>query len=406
MRLGLTYDLQTDASDERQAEFDPPAVIAALRAALEALGHAVAPLGGARDLLRDPGRLKGVELVFNIAEGDEGRCREAWVPVLLDLFEVPYVGSDALALALGLDKAAVKRLAVAAGLRTPPWMVLEHPGSVPQTVPLRFPLIVKPRYEGSGRGIDAGAVVRTPAELSARAAWLFARCRQPMLVEEFIAHGELTICVIGNDPPTAHPVIQRPVDAATRLSCHVLGSTPARWESPLVLDAALEAEARRMALGIFQLLGCRDMARVDLRVDERGTVYLLEINPLPSFDPEGSFGESLRRRAMNAHLAQHGDAYLQHGMEEARERVRGGLREFLHQSGTASAAPEGGEPRRISLEELQRFGQDARVLAVIGRRALEKGLPRCAFPNGMSVEDLKAIRAGEPPPNGKLVARR
>jgi len=109
-------------------------------------------------------------------------------------------------------------------------------------------------------------------------------------VEEFIANGELTVCVIGNDPSIAYPAIQRPLDAATRLSCHVITPTPTRWDCPVTLDEALEEQARRIALEMFNALGCRDMARVDLRVDEQGRVYFLEINPLPSFDPSGSFG--------------------------------------------------------------------------------------------------------------------
>ena len=120
----------------------------------------------------------------------------------------------------------------------------------------------------------------------------------------------------------------------------------------------------------------------------------------------GSFGETLRRRAVEFHLERHGEAYLEHGMEEARSRVRDGLREFLHQTGTASAAPESDERREITLDELKQFSSDARVLQVISRRSVERGLPRFTFPNGMGTDDLKAIRAGEPPPNGKLMPRR
>jgi D-alanine-D-alanine ligase len=290
MRIGLTFDLKTDPADERQAEFDPPETIAAVSDALRALGHQVVPLGSARDLVTAPWRLGEVELVFNLAEGTHGRCREAWVPTLLELHGVPYVGSGPLALALALDKVACKRLARAAGIPTPRWLCVERPSALPMDIPLRFPLIVKPRHEGSGRGIDAGAVVETPAALSRRIHWLFERCRQPLVVEEFIAGGELTVCLIGNDPPHAYPAIQRPLDQATRLSCHLLTPAPSAWDAPLTLHEPLDAQAREMARGMFSLLGCRDMARVDLRVDGDGRPSVLEINPLPSFDPEGSLG--------------------------------------------------------------------------------------------------------------------
>ena len=291
MRIGVTYDLQTDPLDARQAEFDPPRTIDAVCDALGALGHDVVRLGNAFELLRHPGRLAGVELVLNLAEGADGRCREAWVPTLLDLSGVPYVGSDPLALSLGLDKVACKRLAVASGVSTPPWLTLRHPDELPTRLPIRFPVIVKPRYQGSGIGIDPGAVVRDASSLRRRLAWLFARWPEPMLIEELIAGGELTVLLIGNDPPTAYPAIQRPLDPTTRLSYHVVHRhEDGPWEATLVLTESLDEDARRAARVMCEALGCRDVARVDLRVDDHGRVFFLEINPLPSFDPEGTVG--------------------------------------------------------------------------------------------------------------------
>ncbi len=290
MRLGLTYDLQTDPADERQAEFDPPATIGALRLALEARADEVRLLGGPEALLRSPQRLEGLDLVFNIAEGRSGRNREAWAPNLLELLGVPYAGSDALALMLGLDKVMSKRLAAAAGVATPAWCSIAHPDALPKRLPLRFPLIVKPRHQGSGRGIGPGAVVGSSAALSARVRWLFARCPEPILIEEFVPYGELTVLVIGNHPAVAHPPAQRPIDSASRLSCHVVTPAPETWDCPVVLDDALDQAARAMALTMFHAVTCRDVARVDLRVNEAGQLSFLEINPLPSYDPEGTFG--------------------------------------------------------------------------------------------------------------------
>ncbi|MBI3330766.1 MAG: D-alanine--D-alanine ligase [Candidatus Omnitrophica bacterium] len=290
MRIGLTYDLQTDPADARQAEFDPPRTIGALKGALEALGHQVVPLGSAAAILEERGRLTTVDLVFNIAEGSHGRCREAWVPALLECLNVPYVGSGPAALAVGLDKALTKRLAAGCGVPTPRWLVVEDPAGWDGVTDLRFPAIVKPRYEGSGLGIDEGAVVGDAAALAARLRQQYGRAQQPLLVEEFVGHGELTVCLIGNDPPVAYPAIQRPIDSASRLAYHVAGSSDRKWDAPLALTDALDTAARRLAVTMFQAVGCRDMARADLRVDAAGGVWFLEINPLPSFDPEGSFG--------------------------------------------------------------------------------------------------------------------
>jgi D-alanine-D-alanine ligase len=293
MRIGLTYDLQTDPTDVRQAEFDQPRTIHALDGALRTLGHTVVHLGSAEQLASAPWRLEGLMLVFNIAEGSRGRCREAWVPTLLEHWGIPFVGSGPTSQALGLDKVMSKRLACASGVATPRWIVAD--GRDPLAVAragelLKFPLIIKPRSEGSGVGIDPGAVVHDAAALLRRVEWLTARLGEPCLVEEFIAFGELTVLLIGNNPPQALPPIQRPIDPASRLSCHVVGDEARAWLCPVELTPGLEAAASRMAGTMFEALRCRDMARVDLRVDAQGRPYFLEINPLPSFDPSGSIG--------------------------------------------------------------------------------------------------------------------
>lgn len=290
MRIGLAYDLQTDPRDPRQAEFDPPATITALHEALEVLGHRVVRLGSAGQLLADPTALRQADLVFNIAEGTRGRCREAWVPMLLEQWGIPFVGSGSTTQALALDKVMSKRLAQASGVCTPAFAVVSRTEEWPRAAELGFPLIVKPRYEGSGAGIAAGAVVRDADALQQRIDWVLNRFREPCLVEAFIEFGELTVFLIGNGAPQALPAIQRPLDPASRLSCHVAGAPSPAWLAPVELTAELDATACRMAATVFRALRCRDMARVDFRVDARGRLHFLEINPLPSFDPEGSVG--------------------------------------------------------------------------------------------------------------------
>lgn len=289
MRIGLTYDLQTDPEDPRQVEFDPPRTIDVLTGALTELGHEVVPLGSAHQLLSPQERLEGLALVLNLAEGSSGRCREAWVPMLLEQWGIPFVGSDATAQALALDKAMTKRLAAWAGVPTPRWVVATDPRRLPLELPAAFPLIVKPRYEGSGIGVDPGAVVNDPEALRRRVAWLIGRGYQDGLIEEFIPFGEVTVWLIGNDPPTVFPAIQRPLDPSTRLSTHV-ARRAVEGICPVELTLALEAAVGRMAQAVFEALGCRDLARVDFRVDAEGRPWFLEINPLPSFSPEEGLG--------------------------------------------------------------------------------------------------------------------
>jgi D-alanine-D-alanine ligase len=291
MYIGLTYDLQTDPADPRQAEFDPPRTIEVLTSSLMRLEHRVIHLGNAEQLLSLRSRLADVDLVMNLAEGSAGRCREAWVPMLLEQWGVPFVGSGPTAQALGLDKVMSKRIAEGSGVPTPSWAVVERSQQLEQVVVPPYPLIVKPRSEGSGMGIDAGAVVHDAQALARRVEVVVERFRQPCLIEAFVPFGEVTVLLIGNDPPTAYPAIQRPLDPSSRLSCHVAGGGErTAWLCPVDLTPALDAAVRHLAVMIFEALRCRDVARVDFRIDEHGQPWFLEINPLPSFDPEGSIG--------------------------------------------------------------------------------------------------------------------
>jgi len=289
MNIGITFDLQTDPADELQAEFDPPGTIAALEQALAELGHATLRLGDAQALLAGPERLEGLDLVYNLAEGRGGRCREAWVPAWLEARGVPYVGSDALAQAISLDKACCKQLARGSGVATPDWMTMAHERELEQVEQLAFPVIAKPRYGGSGQGIGPEAVAQNARDAIAAVRRVWARWNQPCLIERFIPFGELTVLLIGNAPPAALPAVQRPLDARTRLAWHVARASgePAH---PVELTPALEGAAQDAARRIFGVLGCRDLARADFRVDGAGELWFLEINALPSLDPGGSLG--------------------------------------------------------------------------------------------------------------------
>src|SRR5438132_1629805 len=224
MRVGITYDLKTegpghgvarpDLPDDVQEEFDSPATIEAIAAILRGLGHDVAKLGDGRELLE---RLlaEPPDLVFNFAEGEGvGRSREARVPALLEMLDIPYTGSDPLTLAVTLDKDCAKRVVESAGVAVPRGvLVLKHHSEPPgqRTVSdlgqwlldagLEFPLIIKPAWEGSSKGIRNQSLVNRLTDLEAALASLQQDQRQPMLVEEYIAGDELTVGVIGNGSP-------------------------------------------------------------------------------------------------------------------------------------------------------------------------------------------------------------
>lgn len=301
MRVGLIYDVfsaypwQDSDPGDADAEFEPVATVEALEQALAALGHEPCRIGTARDLLRKLSTLD-VDAAVNIAEGARSRNREGYVPILLEMAGVPYLGSDALTLSLSLDKAWTKDLAVAAGVQTPAYAVYNHRDVADITQPpAPFPLFVKPRYEGSSKGITPASKVHSMDALKEQVQKVSAAYQQDVIVEAFVAGGgEFTIAVTGYDPPVALPALQRAVESTTRIGLHALdrrgfANPDLSYDLEGTLDAELETRMQQDALKVFEKLECRDFARLDFRVDAAGRPWFLEINPLPTFAPDGTF---------------------------------------------------------------------------------------------------------------------
>jgi D-alanine-D-alanine ligase len=190
MRIGLTYDLRDEYlrlgySEEETAEFDRISTIEAIEAALQRLGHVSDRIGHARQLIARLVAGDRWDLVFNIAEGLRGIGREAQVPAILDVFGVTYTFSDPLVMSLTLHKGMTKRVLRDAGLPTPAFAEVTRLDEL-EGLDLPFPLFAKPVAEGTGKGIDGGSVLRTPAELRARCGSLLERFGQPVLVEAFL----------------------------------------------------------------------------------------------------------------------------------------------------------------------------------------------------------------------------
>ncbi len=310
----MTFDLKTEyvfrSGDplDANAEFDHPSTVQVICDALTTLGHQVVRIGNVDQLLKVLDHLS-VDLVFNIAEGVHGRNREAQVPILLELKGIPFVGSDGLTLALTLDKWMTKRVLLGEGIPTPRFFQIAHPKESlpkeltpstslrmdPSDLPagFHFPLIVKPRYEGSSKGISDRSVVHSVEELKAQAAWVIQTYRQPALVEEFIRGTEFTVAIVGNDSPEVFPVVQIQIDGQVDLGelfyTFSRIADGADYICPAKIDSRLEERLNALALATYRAVDCLDFGRVDFRVDRSGSPYVLEINPLPSLSTEDVF---------------------------------------------------------------------------------------------------------------------
>ena len=300
MRVGILYDLfedypwQTGEPGDADAENEPAETLEAISGSLGLLGHEAVALGTSTDLLKR-GAPPAVDVVVNISEGAHSRNREGFGPTLLEMMGIPFVGPDALTLSLSLDKASTKDLAVAAGLETPAYVVYKHVAVLDDAMEsLPFPLMVKPRYEGSAKGITIHSRVEDEAALREEVRRITEEYAQDALVESFVEGAEYTVALAGHEPVETFPVMQRAVEKRSGIGLHALerrSAMKADWEYELPgeLSAELEERLRGDALAIFHKLECRDFARVDFRVDSGGRAWFLEINPLPTFAPDGTF---------------------------------------------------------------------------------------------------------------------
>ena len=293
MRIGLSYDLKTSVNkhtgvDDALEEYDSPETIDVITNAFQEKGHSVIKLGGGPQLLENI-RREQVDIVFNIAEGRGNyRSREAQVPSILEMLDIPYTGSDPECLSITLDKPLTKQLVAAEGIATPEWIVVSTKDELDRVDwgGFSFPAIVKPAFEGSSKGIRLTSIVNNIQEAGEETGRILGDYNQPVMIEEFIDGDEITVGVIGNSPPKLVGMMRI---LPKKKEKHFVYSVEVKrdyvnlveYESPVILPQDLLKKIESDSLQVFKILGCRDFSRIDFRVNSEGIPYFLEINPLP-----------------------------------------------------------------------------------------------------------------------------
>ena len=299
MRVGFSYNekrIRPDISgrNDAEAEYDSPDVLDAIRSALAAEGYDVVNLEATPDLPRVL-LADSVDVIFNMAEGSgSGRGRESQAPALFELLGIPHSGSDAATLAYALDKSVAKQIVGAAGVPTPRGVVLRTDDDRVESDALSFPAIVKPLTEGSSKGILGTSVVHDPDGLMVVADAMRKKYGGPVIVEEFLSGREFTVGLLGYPEPVVLPVMEieflesenRTPIYSFEAKQHDTGKM--RYPVPAALTDAEHAEIVRLARMAFQALGCRDLARLDFRMDRQGRLHFIECNPLPGLTPQWS----------------------------------------------------------------------------------------------------------------------
>jgi len=292
---GEGIDHVAEAEVEEQAE--------GVKEALEKLGlqHQLFPLTDDITGLIEALRLHRPDVIINLCEGAFGDShQEMNVPSLLELLELRYTGSPPLTLGICQDKGLTKDVLNANGIPTPKYQVLttiqDWNGRID------YPLFVKPLKEDASIGISNRSYVRDYEELSAQVHYINTQYRQPALVEEYVAGRELNVAILGNEEPRVLPVSE--ILFGFRQEPKIVGYS-AKWfrqseeyektkpVCPADLVESVRSKVETIALRAYRLLGCRDYARVDIRLRD-DLPYVLEVNPNPDISREAGFVRSLK----------------------------------------------------------------------------------------------------------------
>ncbi|MBM3308732.1 MAG: ATP-grasp domain-containing protein [Candidatus Altiarchaeales archaeon] len=315
MIVGFTYNSKkktpSDMPEDFYAEFDEPATINAIRDAIASGGHRVVMMEAKEDIFEKI-KSNSVDIIFNIAEGIRGESRESQVPIICEMFGVPYSGSGPLTLALTLDKAKTKEILLYNKIPTPKFQVFKT-GKEKLINILKFPLIVKPIREGSSKGIRDNSVVKNKKELYERINETLSLYSQPVLVEQFLSGREFTVAIIGNKNPWVLPIVEVLFDDLPP-GVNKIDSYEAKWVwddpkkpldclvCPARITKKMEKTIREISLKAYNALDCRDWARLDLRLDLKGVPNVLEVNALPGVIPDPKCNSRFPKAARTAGL--------------------------------------------------------------------------------------------------------
>ena len=298
--------------DDTYAEWDSIETIKALRDAI-ASRYDVTLVEANEDAFETLRKLRP-DFVFNIAEGFTGVSREAQIPAICEMLQLPYLGSDPLALSICLDKARTKEILTYHQIPNAAFFVCDTVSSLNGDV-LTYPQIIKPLHEGSSKGIHNSSLARSYEELRDEVERITGRYGQPALIETFLPGREFTVAMMGNgDTAKALPIVEIKYDSLPA-GVNPIYSYEAKWiwdtpdqpleifSCPAEVDTALHNAIEQICIDTYRTLRCRDWSRIDVRLDAQGVPHIIEINPLPGILPNeednSCFPKAARVAGMN-----------------------------------------------------------------------------------------------------------
>lgn len=290
LHVGLLYT-EKKQEDKSSGKFDPHGAtqmtntVKAIEESILKKGHRVTLISASLDLLQKIEAIDDLDVIFNSCTGITDKIQQANIVAMLELQEVPFVGSGLSTQILGLHKAASKRLFKAANIPTARFQVFRT-GTEQINENLNYPLIVKPEREGSSLGIDHDSVVNDDIGLYKKVKEVIRIYRQPALVEEFLGGREFTVGIIGNDELEVLPIIEILYDDqdADLMTVDLKADDQLGQKLPADLDDETLEIIRNNARKAYTVLECNDFARIDVRMDKENSAHFIEINTLPGME--------------------------------------------------------------------------------------------------------------------------
>jgi len=243
------------------------------------------------------------DVVFNLVEifHDQSYLEMSFAS-LLELMQIPYTGASPIALGTCQKKIFTKGILQSIGVNTPRFFMITDPSEI-ININLNFPVIIKPASEDASVGIENESVVYDYEKMRARIEYVLRKYKQNVLVEEYIDGRELNVAVMGDRIIKVLPISE--IDFSSMPGhLHNIVSYQAKWDPmheayhktipicPAELPLRVERKAKRIALKAFRALGCRDYARIDMRLSANNELFVLEVNPNPDLTEDAGFMRS------------------------------------------------------------------------------------------------------------------
>src|SRR5215470_3137089 len=249
----------------------------------------------------------GADLAFNLTESYAGDdTKEMNVAAYMDLIGLPYTGAGPHAHFLAQDKATAKKMFHFHEIRTP-YFATAYRGNIDHAHAVKFPLIVKPQLEDGSIGIDAAAVVNGVKELMERVQYVQNEFDSPALIEEYIEGREIYAAILGSYEHTeVLPLVELDLSKLPEGTPRI-ASRDVKFEresraykltkSKIAedLDEATVQKLSETALAAYRAVKLRDYGRIDMRLTEKGEVYVIEANPNPWLSSSSEFYMSAKK---------------------------------------------------------------------------------------------------------------